>query len=87
MQNLQISLLTFQLNFFLKEKGIGEIAERRSCQNRSGFADGISNGIPPLRQKMGIPKETISTWFVDLRFLINKLKKIKGKKKIKRFSF
>jgi hypothetical protein len=27
---------------------------------------------------MGISKETTSTWFVVLRFLINKLKKIKG---------
>jgi hypothetical protein len=78
---MQISLLTFQLNFFLKEKGIGEIAEWRSWQNWSGYADGISNGIPPLRQKMGISKETTSTWFVVLRFLINKLKKVKGKKR------
>jgi hypothetical protein len=75
---MQISLLIFKLNFFEKEKGIGEIAEWRSWQNRSEYADGISNGIPSLRQEMGISKETAKTRFVVLRYLMNKLsKKIK----------
>ena len=51
---------------FKKEKWIGKIAEWRSRPNRSECADGISNGIPSLRQEMGISKETSKTRFAAL---------------------
>ena len=68
LNSTQINSLPF---ICLKEKsgkGTGSNSEWRPEQNRPRCANGISNGIPALRQEMGISKEKTQTRFVKFIF-------------------